>query len=117
MKEVDVTSLICPVKYTLKTLDGKWKLKVLWQLTEHKCLRFNELQRQLSGISTVVLRRTLQELEEDEIIHREQYNEIPPKVEYSLTPLGCDLLPVFNAMAEWAEKNVPSKLEKIHRFL
>lgn len=117
MKEIDITKLICPVKYTLHTLEGKWKLRVLWQLNGQECIRFNELQRRLDGISTVVLKRTLQELEYDEIVHREQYNEVPPKVEYSLTPLGHDLLPVFNAMAEWAEKNNAKQFANIHRFV
>jgi DNA-binding HxlR family transcriptional regulator len=116
MEEIDISKLMCPVKYTLQTLDGKWKLKVIWQLTGQKCIRFNELQRRLDGISTVVLKRTLQELEHSEIIHREQYNEVPPRVEYSLTPLGYDLLPVFNAMAEWAEKNNTNQFKNIHRF-
>jgi DNA-binding HxlR family transcriptional regulator len=117
MEEIDITKLMCPVKYTLQTLDGKWKLKVIWQLTGQEYIRFNELQRRLDGISTVVLKRTLNELEFDEIINREQYNEVPPKVEYSLTPLGHDLLPVFNAMAEWAEKNNVEQCKSIHRFI
>jgi DNA-binding HxlR family transcriptional regulator len=117
MEETNMKNLICLVKYTLETLEGKWKLRILLQLTGEKCIRFNELQRRLDGISTVVLKRTLSELEYDEIIHREQYNEVPPRVEYSLTPLGHDLLPVFYAMAEWAEKNNIEQFKNIHRFI
>jgi DNA-binding HxlR family transcriptional regulator len=109
MKETDTSKLLCPVEYTLHILNGKWKLSVVWQLVGQKCIRFNELQRHLDGISTVVLKRTLQELQEYEIVHREQYNEVPPKVEYSLTTLGYGLLPVFKAMVEWATKNNPDQ--------
>jgi len=109
MKNTDITKLKCPVEYTLHILNGKWKLNVVWQLAGQKCIRFNELQRHLDGISTVVLKRTLQGLQDYDIVHREQYNEVPPKVEYSLTPLGYGLLPVFKAMVEWATENNPQQ--------
>ena len=109
MNKIDTTKLQCPVDYTLQILSGKWKFSVVWQLAGQKCIRFNELQRHLNGISTVVLKRTLEELQDYEIVHREQYNEVPPRVEYSLTPLGYGLLPVFKAMVDWATENNPEQ--------
>ncbi len=91
----------CPVQYALDLLNGKWKLRIIWELSQHGILRFNELQRCLEGISSVMLSKALGELEECKIIRREQYNEIPPKVEYSLTPLGQEVNPALAALGKW----------------
>jgi DNA-binding HxlR family transcriptional regulator len=76
-------------------------------------IRFNELQRQIDGISAVVLKRTLNELENDKIINREQYDETPPKVEYSLTSYGKDLIPIFKEMGEWGRRTSQERFDKI----
>ena len=71
----------CSVKYALSRLSGKWKLYIIWVLTQENTIRFNELQRRVGNISAIMLSRNLQELERDNIIIRRQYDEIPPKVE------------------------------------
>mgnify|MGYP005789363141 FL=1 len=91
----------CPVKYALDLLNGKWKLRILWELNQQETIRFNELQRRLSGISSVMLSKSLGELEKNQIVNRQQYNEIPPKVEYSLTSLGKAIDPALQALGNW----------------
>lgn len=91
----------CPVKYALDLLNGKWKLRILWELNQQETIRFNELQRRLSEISSVMLSKSLEELEKNQIVNRQQYNEIPPKVEYSLTSLGKAIDPALQALGNW----------------
>lgn len=93
----------CPVIYALSLLNGKWKLPIVWILAQHEPVRFNELQRQLNGISNLMLSKSLQELEKYQIIERHQYNEIPPRVEYTLTALGKELKPAFKSLAVWGD--------------
>ncbi|WP_078409916.1 winged helix-turn-helix transcriptional regulator [Priestia abyssalis] len=94
---------VCPVTQTQDIIAGKWKIIILWHLST-QTRRFNELQRLLPGISKGILTRQLRELEEDQMIHREVYKEVPPKVEYSLTPLGKSFIPILNSMGEWGKK-------------
>lgn len=91
----------CPVKFALGLVSGKWKLRILWELNQQKVIRFNELQRRLEGISSVMLSKSLEELEQSKLVHREQYPEIPPRVEYSLTALGRSIDPCLRALGEW----------------
>lgn len=93
----------CPVSYALSILDGKWKLPIVWIVGKEKIIRFNELKRKLVGVSNIMLSKSLQELEADHVIVRKQYNEIPPRVEYSLTNLGESLTPALNLLGEWGE--------------
>ena len=71
----------CPVKYALGLLNGKWKLRIIWELNQQETIRVNELQRRLTGISSVMLSKSLEELEQSKLVNRVQYNEIPPRVE------------------------------------
>lgn len=91
----------CPVKYALSILNGKWKFTIVWELSQYEFLRFNELQRKLDGISNLMLSKSLQELEESKVVNRIQYNEIPPRVEYSLTSLGKSLSFVIQSLDNW----------------
>lgn len=93
----------CPVQYALSILSGKWKFPIVWMLSQHEFIRFNELQRSLNGISNLMLSKSLQELETDQIVNRHQYNEIPPRVEYSLTELGKSLQPAIHSLGEWGK--------------
>ena len=93
--------LTCEVETTLKVIGGRWKVLIIRELMP-EVKRFGELQRALSGITQKMLTQQLREMEEDGIIHREIYPQIPPKVEYSLTPLGKSLQPILYAMHEWA---------------
>lgn len=94
----------CPVKYALDLLNGKWKLRIIWELNQQETIRFNELQRRLQGISSVMLSKSLDELERDQIVRRRQYQEIPPRVEYSLTALGKGIDPALKALGNWGKQ-------------
>ncbi|MGT3005385.1 winged helix-turn-helix transcriptional regulator [Pasteurella multocida] len=89
-----------------KMENGKWKMMILyWLFTYPPAIRFNELKRYLGSISFKTLSITLKELEKDGLVHREEYPQIPPKVEYSLTARGQSLMPVLRAMCEWGRKH------------
>ncbi|WP_165089818.1 winged helix-turn-helix transcriptional regulator [Neisseria yangbaofengii] len=93
-------SACAPVVNTLNIIGGKWKVLILYYLSSDT-RRFNELQRLLAGITQRMLTLQLRELENDGIVHREVYPQIPPKVEYSLTEFGKTLMPVIEAMHVW----------------
>jgi DNA-binding HxlR family transcriptional regulator len=92
----------CLVETTLYVIGGRWKVLILQELFEG-VKRFNELRRALAGITHKMLTQQLRETEADGIISRKLYAQVPPKVEYSLTPLGKTLKPVLTAMHNWAE--------------
>ena len=90
----------CPVATAVSLIGGKWKLLILRNL-KTRPWRFNELQRDLEGISQKVLTSKLREMEADGLVERHVFAEVPPRVEYSLTPLGRTLKPVLDAMEQW----------------
>ena len=90
----------CPMEVGLNILSGKWKLRILWQVSKGP-VRFNELQRLLGAITTKTLTSQLRELEEQGIVRRTVYPETPPKVEYTLTELGETIQPVLKALCDW----------------
>lgn len=96
----------CPVRKTLELLSGKWRTHIIYELCKNKSMRFNELKKAYPAITNTMLTNTLRDLEELGIVHREQFNEIPPHVEYSLTEKGKELLPVFFEIYKWGEKNL-----------
>jgi len=91
--------------YTLSLISGKYKMVILYCLMEYQTVRFNELQRYLKKISDKTLSQNLKELENDDLIHREVYPQIPPKVEYSLTKRGVSLMKVLDQLCVWGEEN------------
>ena len=91
--------------YTMSLIQGKYKMIVLYTLMEFEVVRFNEMKRYIGEISYKTLSATLKELEADGLVHREEYPQIPPKVEYSLTERGKTLIPILDAMCEWGDKN------------
>ena len=91
----------CPVRRTLELLSGKWRTHVIYELCKKPTLRFGELRRAMPRITNTMLTATLRDLEGLGIVRREQFNEIPPHVEYSLTDLGRSLLPILVAMRDW----------------
>ncbi|WP_100407765.1 winged helix-turn-helix transcriptional regulator [Bacillus solitudinis] len=107
----------CEKELTLSLISGKWKVVILWHLGVEGTHRFSDLQKLFSKISHKVLTNQLRELEEDGIIHREVYPEVPPKVEYSMTELGMTLLPIVEMMYEWGKKRIEElkKEEKTYR--
>jgi len=92
----------CPVEVGLNILSGKWKLKILWHLSKGT-IRFNELQRLLGNITTKTLTQQLRELEEQGIVTRKVFPEVPPKVEYSLSEIGTTLNPILSQLCDWGK--------------
>jgi DNA-binding HxlR family transcriptional regulator len=103
--------LSCPVEATLEVIGGRWKVLILRELMPG-VRRFNELHRSLHGITQKMLTQQLRELEADDLIHREVYLQVPPKVEYSLTQTGKTLMPVLKAMHEWGEQYLSLRSQK-----
>ena len=91
----------CPVQVTLDVFSGKWKMLLLWNL-RHGAKRFGGLGRAITGITPAMLSNHLRELEEDGIVARTTWPEVPPRVEYMLTPTGQSLIPLIAAMEQWA---------------
>ncbi len=96
----------CPVEATLDVIGGKWKVVILFHLTHEGTHRFAALRRKIPGVSERMLTQQLRELEDDGIVHREVYPEVPPKVEYSLTEYGRTLRPITEVMCEWGQKHM-----------
>ncbi len=90
----------CPVQVTLDVLGGRWKPLVLYHLRAGT-IRFNELRRRMPGVTQRMLAQTLRELERDGLVRREVFAQVPPRVEYTATPLGESLRPILDAMAAW----------------
>mgnify|MGYP001015600747 CR=1 FL=1 len=95
----------CAVDYAFQRIGGKYKGRILWVLRE-EVLRYGELKRAVIGITPKMLTQTLKELEADELIIRKVYLEVPPKVEYSLTKTGNELIPFIRQMRSWGEKQM-----------
>lgn len=90
----------CPVATTVGLIGGKWKLLILRNLRSRPW-RFNELQRDLEGISQKVLTDSLRQMMDDGLVYRQDYQELPPRVEYGLTDLGKEMLPILDALANF----------------
>ncbi|MFZ4465363.1 MAG: winged helix-turn-helix transcriptional regulator [Bacteroidales bacterium] len=103
--ELDGTFYYCPVDLTLSVIGGRWKGLVFWNLRDG-AKRFGEMKKILVGINDKMLTQVLRELEKSGVIHRKVYEVIPPKVEYTLTEKGKELLPVMQQMSEWGERFV-----------
>ena len=104
--------------YTLSIIGGKYKMIILYWLAEYKdVIRFNEMKRCIGTISYKTLSQTLKELEADGLVIREEYPQIPPRVEYSLSKKGKSLIPVLDMMCEWGgrNRNVSAEGEGIER--
>lgn len=98
----------CPVATTVQLIGSKWKLLILRNLLAHPW-RFNELRKSLEGISQKVLTDSLRSMEEDGLVTRTVYPEVPPRVEYSLSPLGESMRPIIQAMEQWGAQYKASK--------
>ncbi|MEM7127607.1 MAG: helix-turn-helix domain-containing protein [Chloroflexota bacterium] len=104
-EDIEIAPDNCPVTYCIKRIGGKWKPVIIY-LIRNDCNRFGAMQRAISGISKQMLTNQLRELEADRILERTIYAEIPPRVEYSITPYGETLLPIIDAMKAWGEKQM-----------
>ncbi len=107
---INPEELNCEKELTLSVIGGKWKLIILWILGTEGTKRFSELKKRLPRITQKMLTNQLRELEEDRLIERKVYPEVPPRVEYSLTEHGESLMPVLQMMYEWG-KNYREKMK------
>jgi len=97
---------ICGIDAAMDVVTGKWKSLILWELDTHGTRRFGELRRGLPGVSEKMLIQHLREMEEDGLVHREVYREVPPKVEYSLTEHGTSLNASLAPLGEWGLQRI-----------
>lgn len=104
----------CEMEAALGVVGGKWKLFILWNLQD-ATLRYAELRRRTPGVSERVLINALRELEADGVVHREQYPEVPPRVEYSLTERGRSLAPALAGLAAWGREHAMGMLPEAVR--
>ncbi|WP_186429625.1 helix-turn-helix domain-containing protein [Clostridium sp. BSD9I1] len=92
----------CPLEYGLDIFGGKWNSRIICVLAEKHTLRYSEIRKEMTDITDAVLASTLKRLISDNIVRREQYNEIPPKVEYSLTDKGKSVVPILQSICRWS---------------
>ena len=102
---------ICPVRNVVARFGNKWALLVILVLSENEPIRYNELGRKIPDISSRVLSNTLRILEADGLVDRRFYQEVPPRVEYSLTETGRSLVPIIIKLTEWAQNNMKTIIE------
>ena len=102
---------ICPVRKVVARFGNKWALLVILVLSENEPIRYNELGRKIPDISSRVLSNTLRILEADGLVNRRLYQEVPPRVEYSLTETGRSLVPIIIKLTEWAQNNMKTIIE------
>lgn len=110
-EDIEKNINICGINYTQKILSGKWKISIIWFLKEN-AKRFNEIQKFLANLSQGSLTKQLRELEEDEIISRKVFPEVPPRVEYSLTQKGKKMIPILDLMEEFGKIEVEKYLKE-----
>lgn len=101
----------CPMYYAMSVVEGKWKWIILWTINQAGIVRYNKLRGELQPIAHKTLSTQLKELEASNLIHREQYNEVPPRVEYSLTEEGKTMIPILELLYQWGEEHMKSPYE------
>lgn len=92
----------CPLEYGLEVFGGKWKSRIICVLANKELLRYSELRKEMGNITDAVLAAALKELMNDQIVLRRSYDEIPPRVEYSLTAKGQSVVPILRSICRWA---------------
>lgn len=102
-ERINLKEINCEKELTLAVIGGKWKLIILWHLGLEGTKRFSELKKLIPHITQKMLTNQLRELEEDQLIRRKVYPEVPPRVEYSMTEHGQSLMPVLKIMYDWGK--------------
>jgi DNA-binding HxlR family transcriptional regulator len=103
MRELDLNYPTCPIRNILSRISDKWSLLILCTLEVNGTMRYKDLMSAIPDISQKMLSSTLKRLEEDHLLTRKMYAEIPPKVEYTLTGMGKELIPSVQLMINWAQ--------------
>ena len=104
--------IMCPIEYGLTIFGGKWKARILCVLSSQDVMRYNEIRKELGNITDAVPAAMLKEMLADELITRQQYNEIPPKVEYALAAKGSSVLPILQSICHWSRLQTKDELDK-----
>jgi len=104
--------IMCPVEHGLDVFGGKWKSRIICVLSSADVMRYNEIKKGLGNITDAVLAAMLKELIVSELISREQYNEVPPKVVYALTEKGKSVLPILRSICDWSRLQTKDELGK-----
>ena len=104
-RDVDVR----PFAYAISLIDGKWKMHILFWLWKKEVLRYSELKRALDSVTHKMLSNQLKELENDGLILRNEYAQVPPKVEYSLSERGKSMMPILSAFCRWGKEHMPQE--------
>ncbi|WTW97212.1 helix-turn-helix transcriptional regulator [Streptomycetaceae bacterium NBC_01309] len=107
---------VCGIDAAVGVIGGKWKVLIIWALDEYPGIRFGELRRQVPGVTVKVLASHLRELEEDGIVHRVAYDEVPPRVEYSLTETGVLLNKALGPLGAWGRENIMAGVDHRERL-
>jgi DNA-binding HxlR family transcriptional regulator len=107
VKDGPIDPLICPMSYTVSIVGGKWQWVILWLLQNEKVQRYGQIKKRLPTISDKILSQQLHALESEDLIHREEFPGIPPRVEYTLTEKGTTLVPILEMMAAWGSEHRP----------
>lgn len=105
----------CPLRYALDKIGGKWKIPILWELNVNGIMRFNQLKKEVHGITNTMLANSLQELMDDGLVNRIQYNEMPLRVEYSLTETGKSLFPILSEITSWGAEQQSHNVQNSSR--
>jgi DNA-binding HxlR family transcriptional regulator len=106
----------CPIAPVVDLLFGRWTSHILWALGHEGSLRFTQLQAKIPAITPKVLTERLRQLERDGLVARTYHREIPPRVEYEITPLGRTLIPVFRRIAKWSDEHLADVHAAQHRY-
>lgn len=101
----------CPITSTVNAIGGRWKIIILWQLKD-RSLRYNEIRKAIPNISEKMLIQQLKELMHSQWVDKKDYNEIPPRTEYSLTPLGKSFMPILESIYVWGKENKITEIKK-----
>lgn len=104
--KVSCSNYRCEIEITLEVLSGKWKALILWNLSNHEPIRFNEFKKLIPEITQKMLTQQLRDLTKNGLVEKTIYPQVPPMVEYSLTPMGKELVPILEAMDNWGKKFV-----------
>ena len=105
-------ALFCPLQEVADALERKWSFQIIYEIGNHQKIRFNDLQEELIHISPKTLSDTLKKLEKGNIINKKSFNQIPPKVEYSLSEDGLSLYPIIVSLLKWSASRESSKIKQ-----
>lgn len=106
LNKISCSNYKCEIELTLEIISGKWKALILWNLGNYGIIRFNEFKRRIPEITQKMLTQQLRDLENNKLISRKVYPQVPPMVEYSLTELGENLIPILEEMDKWGKNYI-----------